>query len=83
MSDKMKPKQPAPIEEITPHAKPHICINRHEARKLLKIHGIDKYVMPLINVLVQINKSQSDAIKTLKADNLQLMEQIEARGTNA
>ena len=76
------PKQPSPIEEITTHATPRVCINRHEARELLKIHGIDKYVMPLINVLVQINKSQSDAIKTLKADNLQLMQQISKGGSN-
>ena len=75
-------KQPSPIEEITPHAKPRICINHHEAYELLKEHGIDKYVMPLIDVLIQSNKSQSDAIKTLKADNLQLMQQIEAGASN-
>ena len=72
----MSAKQPSPIEEIT--TKPRICINRHEARELLKAHGIDKYVMPLINMLIQSNKSQSDAIKTLTQDNLQLMQQIES-----
>ena len=73
-------KQPSPIEEITTHATPRICINRHEAYQLLKAHGIDKYVMPLIDMLIQSNKSQSETIKTLKADNLQLMKQIEERG---
>ena len=71
-------KQPSPIEEIS--TKPRICINRHEAHQMLKAHGIDKYVMPLIDMLIQSNKSQSETIKTLKADNLQLMQQIEAGG---
>ena len=66
-------KQPSPIEEITPHAKPIICITRQVAYELLKAHGIDKAVMPLIDMLINSNK-------TLTADNLQLMKQIEDKG---
>ena len=51
---------------------PRICINRHEAYELLSACALDKSMMPLIDMLIQSNKSQSDTIKTLKADNAKL-----------
>jgi len=75
-------KQPSPIEEITTHATPRICINRHEAYELLSACALDKSIMPLIDMLIQSNKSQSETIKTLTADNLQLMAQIEKGEAN-
>jgi len=44
--------------------------------------ALDKSIMPLIDMLIQSNKSQSETIKTLTADNLQLMAQIEKGEAN-